>query len=152
MRKQIGKITVLLILLITLGLLKTEGKMENYATSEAIQHISDGLKIKTISNSDYSKSSFEEYDKFIEYLKYTYPLIFEKTEFQRINGYALLFKLKGKDENKMPSLLTGHYDVVPADDEKEWEHPPFSGYYDEKYIVSRGAIDDKGSLFSITHN
>ena len=30
-----------------------------------------------------------------------------------------------------------------------WEHPPYSGYYDGKYIWGRGVSDTKGSLISI---
>lgn len=42
-----------------------------------------------------------------------------------------------------PLVLSCHVDVVPAD-ETRWDHPPFSGHHDGRYIWGRGAIDMKG--------
>ena len=116
---------------------------------DALERYSGGLKIKTISKANYEETDFEEFEKFISYLKKTYPIIFKKTEFTRINKYALIFKIKGKNDALKPNILTAHYDVVDGGKEENWIHPPFSGYYDQDYIYSRGTLDDKSSFFAI---
>jgi acetylornithine deacetylase len=40
-------------------------------------------------------------------------------------------------------VLNCHLDVVPADDETEWTHPPFAGCVEDGRIYGRGAYDDK---------
>lgn len=118
-------------------------------SKKALARYSGGLKIKTISNSNYKETNFEEFDKFIVYLKNTYPIIFSKSEFVRINKYNLVFKIKGQNSDLKPNLLTAHYDVVGVKDEKGWKQPPFAGYYDDEYILARGTLDDKSSFFAI---
>jgi succinyl-diaminopimelate desuccinylase len=44
--------------------------------------------------------------------------------------------------------ILGHLDVVPAGRLEEWTHLPFEGVIDESRIFGRGAIDDKGPVFS----
>ncbi|KAJ9629459.1 hypothetical protein H2203_001833 [Taxawa tesnikishii (nom. ined.)] len=50
-----------------------------------------------------------------------------------------------------PTLLMAHQDVVPVPDSTidAWTHPPFSGYYDGKYIWGRGSSDCKNQLIAI---
>ena len=115
----------------------------------ALDRYAGGLKIKTISNADYEKTNFEAFEEFISYLKLTYPTIFKNSEFTRINKYALVFKINGKNKNLKPNALTAHYDVVDGGKEENWKHPPFSGYYNNEYICSRGTLDDKSSFFAI---
>ena len=89
-------------------------------TKEALERYSGGLKIKTVSNSNYEETDFKEFDKFIIYLKNTYPILFSKAEFTQINKYNLVFKIKGQINNAKPNLLTAHYDVVGVKDETGW--------------------------------
>ncbi len=118
-------------------------------SDDALKRFSGGLQIRTISNPVYSETDFSEFDRFIEYIKTQYPAIFEKCEFSTVNKYGLVFKYPGTESSLKPNLLTAHYDVVGLKDETKWIHPPFSGFYDENYIYSRGTIDDKGSVFAI---
>ncbi len=47
-------------------------------------------------------------------------------------------------ESKSPSLLLmSHTDVVPIEDERVWEYPPFSGELANGYIWGRGSSDCK---------
>jgi len=47
-----------------------------------------------------------------------------------------------------PLLLSGHLDVVPAQ-ENNWTYPPFSGYNDGKHIWGRGTTDMKGGCAAL---
>ncbi len=46
-------------------------------------------------------------------------------------------------DRTQPLLLSGHLDVVPAQ-EDHWTYPPFSGYNDGEHIWGRGTTDMKG--------
>ena len=125
-------IVVLLLLFCSFTLCKTlfiENKQKSASfsplsmpspTKEALERYSGGLKIKTISNSNYKETNFKEFDKIIAYLKNTYPILFSKAEFIQINKYNLIFKIKGKNNDLKPNLLTAHYDVVDVKDETNW--------------------------------
>jgi len=54
-------------------------------------------------------------------------------------------RLKGTG-GKGPVLLDGHLDVVSAEPESEWKHPPFAGKIAEGYIWGRGALDMKQAV------
>lgn len=107
----------------------------NNPTKEALDRYFGGLKIRTISNSNYKETNFAEFDKFITYLQDTSPILFSKAEFVRINKYNLVFKIKGQNNDLRPNILTTHYNVVGLKDEKGWKQPPFAGYYDDEYIL-----------------
>ncbi|CAA3708736.1 Succinyl-diaminopimelate desuccinylase [Candidatus Portiera aleyrodidarum] len=52
-----------------------------------------------------------------------------------------------KGFGKTTLLFVGHTDVVPSGTIKEWKHPPFIPFLNNKgYIISRGIVDMKGSL------
>ncbi|KAK6331331.1 hypothetical protein TWF730_004413 [Orbilia blumenaviensis] len=90
-------------------------------------------------------------DKYSEYLRDTFPLIHEKLAMEYINGYGLIYTLKGSNEDLKPILLLAHQDVVPVSNETldEWDHGPWSGDFDGRYIWGRGAIDDKNQLIAL---
>lgn len=56
---------------------------------------------------------------------------------------SLVARLEGSGEER-PLLLNSHLDVVPADENDGWRHPPFSGTEADDCIWGRGAIDMKG--------
>ncbi|UKZ81587.1 hypothetical protein TrVFT333_009359 [Trichoderma virens FT-333] len=90
---------------------------------------------------------FEEIPKV---LKDNYPLVYEKAWIETINTFGLVYTIEGSDKSLAPVLLTAHQDVVPVENEtlSEWDHPPFSGYYDKTsgYLYGRGASDDKSAI------
>lgn len=61
------------------------------------------------------------------------------------SSYNFVVSLYSLNFQKPNYILTGHIDVVPAED-KNWKYPPFSGVIAEDAIWGRGAIDDKGPV------
>ncbi|KAK2594517.1 hypothetical protein QQS21_007798 [Conoideocrella luteorostrata] len=76
------------------------------------------------------------------YFEKTFPRIHKSLRLDKINTHGLLYTWQGLDES---------LDVVPVANATrgEWEHPPFSGEYDGKYIWSRGAMDCKNTRVGI---
>lgn len=46
-------------------------------------------------------------------------------------------------------LIYGHYDVQPVDPVEEWNTPPFEPAVRDGKLYARGAIDDKGQVFTL---
>ncbi len=46
-------------------------------------------------------------------------------------------------------LIYGHYDVQPVDPVDEWNSPPFTASIRDGRLYARGAIDDKGQVFTL---
>lgn len=46
-------------------------------------------------------------------------------------------------------LIYGHYDVQPVDPVEEWLSPPFEATIRDGKLFARGAIDDKGQVFTL---
>ena len=109
---------------------------------DSILHLQSILQTKTISYLDRSRIDFNEYEKFISYIQSFYPNLTKVSEFKRVEGYSLLFKIKGLTD-KDPVGFMGHYDVVPVNEEG-WKYPPFSAEIIEGYIYARGTLDMKG--------
>ncbi|MEH7072774.1 M20 family peptidase [Neobacillus drentensis] len=118
---------------------------------EAVQHLSKAITYKTVSYQDRSKFDFKEFEKFIAFLHETFPNVYERLEFEKVNDYALVFKWKGSDASKNPIGLTSHYDVVPvlSGTESKWEQDPFSGAVVDGKIWGRGTLDDKIGVIGI---
>jgi carboxypeptidase PM20D1 len=66
-----------------------------------------------------------------------------------IGAHSHLYTWKGTDSSLRPVLLMGHLDVVPAEAEASWAHPPFGGVVAEGHVFGRGALDDKGNVLDI---
>lgn len=60
-------------------------------------------------------------------------------------GRPNLIANSAEDTSGPAILLTGHVDVVPANEEG-WEYPPFDGVVRDGKIYGRGAVDMKGGL------
>ncbi len=149
----------------------------NITLSEsAIRNLAGGIQFPTIINEVYEDTNFEPFIQFREYLKETYPRIYETMDTLSINKYAMVFHWKGRNSTANPILFLSHYDVVPVvgydPDEHEreeiiyrpdeiienkndesleatWDFPPFSGAVVNNSIYGRGTLDMKCMLFGI---
>lgn len=139
----------------------------------AVQRLSDGIKIPTVSAGDLGNFDYAPFDQFKEYLKNSYPLIYQNTENYEINKYGLVFRLKGSNAALEPIVFLSHMDVVAHGDAdvknkeegifrpddkalpavkkvaEDWDFAPFSGAVADGRIYGRGSIDMKGMLFSL---
>ncbi len=139
----------------------------------AIQRLSGGLKIPSVSAGELGDFDYSAFDTIKEYLKTSYPLVYENAEFEEVNKYGLVFRLKGSDPSLAPILFLSHTDIVPPGDAdvkdknenifrpddpplppvskvaEDWDFGPFSGAVANGRIYGRGTIDMKGMLFSL---
>ena len=124
-----------------------EVKFDN---SESISALSQLIRCKTVSYYDPSLEDNAEFEKLIALLPKLYPNVFKVCEFKQLPDRALLFKWVGK-ENKKPTVLMAHYDVVPVD-EAAWQKPPFEAIVEDGVLWGRGSLDTKvtfnGVLFA----
>lgn len=128
MKKIIFILISILILLIIVVVIKTVTypfkKVNSHITSgwkmikddSAIQRLSGGLKIPTVSSGELGEFNYSTFDTIKEYLKNSYPLIYQNTEFFEVNTYGLIFRLKGSNSSLNPILFLSHTDVVPPGD------------------------------------
>lgn len=88
-----------------------------------------------------------------DYLKHTYPTVFQNVKLDHANTHGLILTWQGSVPplQAKPILLLAHQDVVPVlmENVKDWAYPPYDGHYDGEIIWGRGATDDKGYLISI---
>ncbi|MFN8346458.1 MAG: M20 family peptidase [Spirosomataceae bacterium] len=120
-------------------------------SDSAVVHLSEAVKIRTVSFEDLSLMDSTQFEKFVGYLAKTYPLVHARLKWERINTYGLLYHWTGKDTSLKPALLMGHYDVVPVvqGTEKMWKHPPFAGDIAEGFVYGRGTLDDKVTVIGV---
>ncbi|MDC8106822.1 M20/M25/M40 family metallo-hydrolase [Chryseobacterium sp. B21-037] len=185
MKKFLLAIAVIVVVIVAVLLIKTftyPFKKNNLSSvpetkwvknDSAIQRFSGGIKIPTVSAGDLDVFDYAPFGQFKEYLKKSYPLVYQNTENYEVNTYGLVFKLKGSKPNLEPILFLSHMDVVPPGDAdiknneqnvfrpddkalpavtkvaEDWDFSPFSGAVANGRIYGRGAIDMKGMLFSL---
>lgn len=175
-------VVVILIIIVLIKTLTYPFKKINSRTSEgwkmikndsAIQRLSGGLKIPTVSSGELGTFDYSTFDTIKEFLKTSYPLIYQNAEFTEVNKYGLVFRLKGSNPSLEPILFLSHTDVVPPGDAnvkdksenifrpddhplppvskvaEDWDFGPFSGAVANGRIYGRGSIDMKGMLFSL---
>ncbi len=80
-------------------------------------------------------------------LKYIEDFLTERGFKNEILTYGRVKNLWSVNRNNGPLLVfLGHVDVVPTGPENQWEHDPFSGFDDGKFIHGRGTGDMKGGI------
>lgn len=156
--KIIGILFLLLIVIVlfntfvyTSKQLKLETIAPTAVSDECIQHLSEAVKIKTVSYDDPSKFDSASFNQLLSFLKTAYPLADSMLHRKQINNFSLLYKWEGENASLKPVLLMGHMDVVPVDDEqlKNWEFEPFGGAITDTFVCGRGTLDDKVNVIGI---
>ncbi|KAI0630735.1 carboxypeptidase S [Trametes polyzona] len=128
----------------------------DYATKEfklkAYESLGGAIRVPTVSYDDLSPPGQDDrWEIFADlhvYLEKRFPLVHKHLRKTHVNKYALVYHWQGSNDELKPILLTAHQDVVPVEPLtlEQWQHPPFSGYYDGEYIWGRGSCDDKPGL------
>lgn len=128
--------------------MKTDKKSEHVDVKRIAGKVSGAVAIATVSHEDESETDWSKFDEFHAFLKENFPLVHENLTLEQVGKASLMFYWKGTDESLDPIAFLGHQDVVPIAEgtEEDWEHPPFSGYNDGKYIWGRGSLDMKNHL------
>jgi len=117
----------------------------------AIAHMSNAIRIATISPEDTTRIDSVHFNQFRFFLEQAYPLIHQQLSRTIIKNYSYVYEWKGSDSSLLPIILMGHYDVVPVEPSavKLWTVQPFGGEVRDSIIWGRGAVDDKAALVSI---
>jgi carboxypeptidase PM20D1 len=117
--------------------------------SSMIEHLSSAIQCRTIAADDPSESNDVHFLRLHNLLIDAYPRLHQNLTRQTVNGLSLLYEWRGTDPSLEPVLLLAHQDVVPAESEHAWLHPPFAGQVSDGAVWGRGAIDAKGGLIAI---
>ena len=64
-------------------------------------------------------------------------------------GHPVVWAESPRVEGKPTVLCYGHYDVQPVDPIDEWISPPFQPTVRDGKLYARGAVDDKGQVFTL---
>ncbi len=125
---------------------------KNVEVSEnAIAHLQQGIRFKTVSFSDSAKTDSSVFLALHRYLAQTYPLVHQKLALEKVAHYSLVYTWKGKNPTLKPVILMAHQDVVPVEKASllQWKTDPFGGSIQNGKLYGRGTADDKISLFSL---
>ncbi|MCR4315396.1 MAG: M20 family peptidase [Planctomycetes bacterium] len=117
----------------------------------AAELLGAAVRYETVSHGNPEEQIREPFARFREFLRATFPRLYEAMTYETVSEHSLLFEWEGTDASLDPALLMGHYDVVPIEPgtEAEWEHPPFSGEIADDFVWGRGTLDDKGTVIAI---
>jgi len=74
--------------------------------------------------------------------------LIETTTAAHQNGHPLVYAEKLGVQGAPTVLLYGHYDVQPPDPLDEWKTPPFEPTERDGNLYARGAVDDKGQMWT----
>lgn len=117
----------------------------------AIQHLSEAIRIPTISNSDSSAPDTTAFMAFGAFMERAYPLVHRYLTRISIRRFSYVFEWRGQRPELAPLILMGHYDVVPVEAAAiaQWTRTPFGGDITDSCIWGRGSIDDKNGVIAI---
>lgn len=113
------------------------------------EHLSEAIQRRTVSFDDPARCDAAAFEGLHAFLRTAYPRIHDTLRLEEVGRFSLLYTWRGSDPTLGPVLLLAHQDVVPAEDEAGWKHPPFAGTIADGAVWGRGAIDVKGSLIAI---
>ena len=112
---------------------------------DPIDRLREFLRISTVSSTGVSSASYRKAGGFLADLM-TQAGIEQVQQTEFVPGKPVVTGLiRGDDVNVGGLLLSGHYDVVPAEI-NAWKHGPFDGQVEDGRIIGRGAQDMKSVL------
>ncbi len=118
--------------------------------ARAAQHLSEAIRIRTVSHQDRNENERAEFERFLGWLQATYPAAHAAMSRDLVADLTPIYTWPGSDPTLPPIVLMAHYDVVPvtAGTERDWKHPPFDGLIADDAVWGRGSVDNKGSLIA----
>jgi len=119
--------------------------------ARAARHLSEAVRIPTVSHQDPADNDYAEWDRFHAWLLEAYPAAHARMTREVVGGHALVYTWSGSDPALPAVVLLAHHDVVPVTPgtEGDWKHPPFDGVIAGNAVWGRGSVDDKGSLVGL---
>ena len=138
------------LLLVSLGV-NLPAKVASGDEGSAIERFAEALRFETISHQDEALLDRVPFLEFHAFLERSFPRVHATLTREVVADLSLLYTWPGSDPDRLPILLTHHFDVVPVPPEQldEWEQPPFSGVVADGYLWGRGALDDKAGFMAI---
>jgi carboxypeptidase PM20D1 len=118
-----------------------------FNVDDAAERLATAITFPTISHQDSPQP--EPFDSFAQFLLDSYPRVHAALGRETVNRWSLIYTWPGADAQLPPILLTAHLDVVPAESDAKWTHPPFAGRIADGFIWGRGAMDDKVGVLAI---
>ena len=121
------------------------------APDSAVSHMSQAIRIPTVSYADSLPVDTPAYTRFRAFLETAYPNVHRQLDRKIFNQFSYLYTWKGKDTTLAPWVLMAHMDVVPVEPgtEGKWTVPPFGGTVKDGMIWGRGVADDKSCVIAI---
>ena len=115
------------------------------------ERLAEAVRFPTVSSQDPAAVDYAAFAALNDYLKASYPRVFERLELETVNDYSLLLTWPGSDPSAGAILFTAHTDVVPIEPgtEADWSHPPFDGVIESGIVYGRGTLDDKVGVISL---
>ena len=125
------------------------------AVSEAgdtpAERLAEAVRFRTVSHQDRGRIDHGEFLRFHDFVRTSFPRVFERLDVETVNDYSLLIRWPGTDPALAPVLFTAHMDVVPVEPgtEGDWDYPAFAGVVADGRIYGRGTLDDKQGVLGI---
>ena len=118
---------------------------------EASVKLAHLVAIPTVSDTDADRVDLADHRAFQVQLEHEFPRAHALLEREQPGDFALLYTWRGRDPSLQAVAFLAHWDVVAvgAAAERNWTHPPFSGFTDDQFIWGRGTLDDKISVVAL---
>ena len=115
------------------------------------QTLSEAITFRTVSYGDERDANLTAKIEFGQFLEAAFPAVHKSPLVNRaiIGGASLLYEIRGENPDLKPYLLISHLDVVPAENEDEWDQDPFAGAIEGDFLFGRGTLDIKSSVIGI---
>ena len=124
---------------------------ESVNSKRVEEHLCDAIRIKTISHENEEETDWAEFDRFHEFLKKSFPLIYENLSVEDVSKASLLYFWQGSDSSLDPIAFLAHQDVVPVSEgtEKDWVHPALESV---ETLLEEGYQPKRSVYLCLGHN